>query len=110
MKARLVFVPPGGGEAEYTLDFDLPSVPQVGDYVSVTRPGEDGTADFIVRRAWWALNYPSVGVAHGGGVLHSVIVECEFAHGPRPSAAHQRTCELYASRGLAPKVFDTPGG
>jgi hypothetical protein len=34
MKVRPVFVPPGGGEADYMLDLELPGVPQPGDYVS----------------------------------------------------------------------------
>jgi hypothetical protein len=54
MKMTLVFVPAGGGEADYQLDFDLPSVPQPGDYVSIRRPDAQGTVDFIVRRTWWA--------------------------------------------------------
>jgi hypothetical protein len=61
MKATLVFVPPGGGEADYSLQFDLPAVPQPGDYISVTRPGQEGYEDFIVRRARWVLSYPSSG-------------------------------------------------
>jgi hypothetical protein len=59
VKVRLVFVPPGGGEADYSLDFELPGIPQKGDYVSIKRPGQQGTIDFIARRSWWHLDYPS---------------------------------------------------
>ena len=59
MKARLIIVPPGGGEAEYSFAFELPSVPHPGDYISVKRPDEDGTRDSIVRRTWWSLEHPS---------------------------------------------------
>ena len=38
MKVRLCFVPPGGGEANYSLDFDMPAVPRSGDYISIKRP------------------------------------------------------------------------
>jgi hypothetical protein len=50
MEATLVFVPPGGGDAEYSLQFELPSVPQPESYISITRPDQLGTEDFIVRR------------------------------------------------------------
>ncbi len=51
MKMSLAFVPPGGGEADYGLDFDLPGIPQPGDYISITREGEEGTGteDFLER-------------------------------------------------------------
>ena len=55
MKATLAFVPPGGGEADYYLEFELPGVPQLGDYISIARSGQQGTEDFIVRRTWWYL-------------------------------------------------------
>jgi hypothetical protein len=42
IKVSLVFVPPGGGEAEYGLDFEMLSVPRLGDYVSVQRDDRAG--------------------------------------------------------------------
>jgi hypothetical protein len=80
IRATLVFVPPGGGEADYSLDFDLPAVPQPGDYVSIVR-GDRNPAhyeDFIVRRTWWHLEYPDS--ALGGsreGSLDDVVVVIE---------------------------------
>jgi hypothetical protein len=90
MKVTLVFVPPDGGEADYSLDFDLPGVPQPGDYISITRPEEQGISDFIVRKSLWHLAYP--------GNEQSIVVECEFAKGPFSTENHVRSCEMYKSR------------
>lgn len=100
MKVRLVFVPPGGGEAEYSLSFDLPSVPQPGDYISVSRPDQEGTEDFIVRRSWWYLSYPNNDLSsevgkEAIGSVQDLVVECEFSLGPYPSEEHRRTAEGY---------------
>lgn len=117
MKVTLTIVPPGGGEADYHLAFDLPAVPQPGDYVSVKRPGEKGLSHFIVRRSWWMLSYSSTQTAiikplggalaatNGGkesgvrpGKLESLVVECELADGPNPSDDHKRACARYKGR------------
>jgi hypothetical protein len=58
MLVHSVFVPPDGGEIDYSLDFDLPAVPHAGDYISIDLEGEDGTRDFIVRRTWWSIGHP----------------------------------------------------
>lgn len=108
MKVRLVFVLPGGGEADYSLEFELPSVPQPGDYISIMRPDEMGTADFRVRRTWWLLEHPTSAQTAGaiagtqpvGKLRHplGLTVECEFAKGPHSSDSHQQTCETYKNR------------
>lgn len=95
MKVRLMFVPTGGGEIDYSLDFELPAIPQPGDYITVQRDGESGTEDFIVRRTWWYLKYPHgavVGRAQGDekGSVREIGVECEFATGPYSSESHKR--------------------
>lgn len=109
----LVFVPPGGGEADYSLDFDLPGVPQPGDYISVTRPDEEGTANFIVRRTWWSLNYP-VGARASltkdtteTGICTGLVVECEFALSPYSTEAHKRACESYRNTNKLKEFEDT---
>ena len=97
MKARLVFVPPGGGEADYSLLFDLPGVPQAGDYISIQRGEETGTEDFIVRRTWWHLNTPEIRATVIGddermGEVAVLVVECEFAVGHNSHADHKAAC------------------
>jgi hypothetical protein len=112
MKARFVFVPPGGGEADYGLDFDVPAPPQNGDYISITRPDDPArTVNFIVRRTWWSLHYPgtetykTAGSGPTGRVV-DVMVECEYAKSPLSTDAHLKMCEAYANRGTPPREFD----
>ena len=113
MRATLVFVPPGGGEADYQLDFDVPGVPQPGDYITIRRKGEGvaTTEDFIVRRSWWHLATPETrpaildGFAKAGSMT-GAVVECEFALGPNSSEDHKRSCKIYEARGKGIKEFD----
>lgn len=95
MKIRLVFVPPGGGEADYSLEMDVPAIPKAGDYISVAREGNQGrTEDFIVRRTWWAFECGSEGQ---NGKATNIAVECEFAKSPYSSEDHVRACERYGA-------------
>lgn len=101
----LVFVPPGGGEADYSLRMMVPAVPREGDYITVLRsrnaaPPEEhsGTEDFIVRRVWWQFDFPDDGKAvHEAGKdpvgsVTMIGIECEFAQGAYSSPAHRRAC------------------
>ena len=97
MKVNLSFVPPGGGETEYSLEFDLPSVPQRGDYISVFRPGQAGAETFVVKRTWWSLEFDD---EHTRGSLNNVWVECEFALSYAASEEHRRYCEGFKRRDL----------
>jgi hypothetical protein len=104
-EVTLVIVPPGGGEADYSLRMQVPALPREGDYISVLRkreaPAADdqlGTEDFIVRRVWWSFEFPDDGKAmHVAGEdpvgsLTGIGVECEFARGHYSSEAHKRAC------------------
>ncbi len=109
MKVRLVFVPPGGGEADYSLDFELPSLPQPGDYISIMRPDQQGTEDFIVRRTGWTLDYPSndvIAKQDTEGKVASIAVECEFALGYYSSEAHKKACGRYGRQSGQLKQFE----
>lgn len=105
MKVRLVFVPPGGGEADYQLQFELPAVPQAGDYISVLRDGASGAETFIVRRTIWQLSYPQSTSAsapeHEHGKASTIWVECEFARGAYMTDAHKAACDSYEAKGFA---------
>jgi hypothetical protein len=110
MKVRLVFVPPGGGEADYSLDFDLPSLPQPGDYISIWRSEKQGTEDFIVRRTWWNLEFPDSKLSRSAsdqthGVVKMIAVECEFAIGAYSSEDHKRACNRYGASELEASAF-----
>jgi hypothetical protein len=113
MKVTLVFVPPGGGDAEYSLQFELPSVPQPGSYISITRPDQQvGTEDFIVRRNLWSLEHPTTGAyetesTRQAGAMRELWVQCEFARGPYSSDEHRRTCDGFERGGREVQSFET---
>ena len=105
MKVTFSFVPPGGGEQDYSLEFDLPAIPQPGDYIRIMRddkefghPGEDC---FLVRRTWWYLQY-----SDNGGRTREIVVEAEFAEGPYDSESHKSSIQMYANRGKEAKTLD----
>lgn len=113
MKVTLVFVPQGGGEADYQLDIDMPALPRPGDYVRVRRPPDEvKTADFIVRRTWWDVRYPnneSYGPSSGPsplGTTEGFFVECEYALSPMSTDSHKRMYEAYKHRGKPDREFD----
>jgi hypothetical protein len=103
MKVNLAFVPPEGGDVEYSLQFELPSVPQPGNYISIIRPDQQvGTEDFIVRRILWHLEHPTTG-AYGEegetGTMRGLYVQCEFARGPYSSDEHRQACDAFDQGG-----------
>ncbi len=95
MRVHFLFGPEDESEGDHTLPFDVPAVPQVGDWVSVARPGQSGTAGFVVRRLRWVLDYPEAGPCQPAGreavgTTNAVTVECEFAVGPYVSEEHKQ--------------------
>lgn len=115
-RVNLGFVPPGGGEQDYSLPIMVPAVPREGDYISVLRSGKPpsderymGTETFIVRRVWWNVDYPDNGkMVHEAGTeptgTAEIWVECEFAIGPFASQAHKDAAQGKAK--YAPKEFE----
>jgi hypothetical protein len=95
-RVSLAFVPPGGGQTDYSIEAELPGVPAAGDYLVFHRPDEEGTSDFIVRRVWWRI----------GGDVDGVTVECEFALGRTSSEGHRQACEAYRQRGMPLRQFE----
>lgn len=97
---------------DYSLDFDLPQVPAVGDYISVQRPDEPAPygEDFIVRQIWWRLDHPETGAAATEppkvGSVTSVVVECDPAVGPWTSdRSRDYLTKAYQGRGkVAPEL------
>jgi len=97
MRVNLAFVPPGGGETDYSLSIELPEMPHAGDYVSVFRQGSTGTEDFIVKRTWWGVSSED-GDAEPISKLKEVWIECEFALGHTPSESHKSVCKDYEAK------------
>ena len=94
MKIELICVPPGGGEAHYTIDVEMPAIPRPGDYITLSSPGKVGTSDFIVRRTWWLIEEQGDQPCK----TNSACVEVEFAEGPFSSEEHLRWCDIYERR------------
>lgn len=75
---------------EYYLQFDLPRVPAIGEYISIHRPDlpDPYSEDMIVRCVWWRLNHPETRASVSGdeklktGSVEEIFVECEQAVGP----------------------------
>ena len=72
---------------DYSLEFDLPEVPQVGSYISIFRPDSTHSEDLVVRHVWWHVQHPETrAVVSDGetkvGKVRDVMVECDIALGP----------------------------
>jgi len=94
MKVQFLLLTDGEDEPNHGLTFELPGVPQPGDKVTISRPGQVGCTDFTVRRIHWELGHPSLGPSHRAsefviGTTNTVTVECEFTVGPYSSEEHK---------------------
>lgn len=84
-----------GDEPDHSLTFDLPGVPQAGDSVTISRPGQEGSSNFVVRRTRWDLDFPNDKPAYRAGEIiigstSGVTVECVFAVGSYASEEHKQ--------------------
>ena len=94
MKVQFLLFPDEGDEPDHSLTFDLPGVPQTGDLVTISHPGQEGCANFIVRRTRWDLDHPDPEPRRRAGEVVTgstcgVTVECTFAVGPYSSEEHK---------------------
>jgi len=94
MKVELVLVPLEDKDPRHTLLFEMPGVPRAGDCVTISQPGQSGSAEFIVNRTCWTLDYPEAGSMHHAGefvvgTTSAVSVECEFVAGPYSFEEHK---------------------
>jgi hypothetical protein len=114
LKVTVVVREVGTLKPDYSLDFNLPELPKVGDYISVHRPDkpEPYGEDMIVRQVWWRLEHPETGGYSSGqpktGHVNEIFVECAPAIGPYSSdhwrdmlerhRAHREVPELKVAR------------
>jgi hypothetical protein len=109
---RVVVRELGKLKPDYSLDFDLPAIPAVGSYISITRPGtENWSEDLVVRHVWWRLHHPetrTVVPSEDGqnGVVKEIVVECDPAIGPYATDAWRETIQAAESRGVRVERFD----
>ena len=97
---------------DFSLPFDVESVPRIGEYISIWRPdSETHTEDVVVRRVWWHLTSPerqdsnSAGEPRPGKV-REVLVECDVAVGPYARDQWRVWAKAAASRGSPVEEFD----
>jgi hypothetical protein len=91
IEATFAFVPPGGGESDYSMETKLEVLPNVGDYILSLREGDQGYETFIVRRLKWYFRNND-----GNASMQGVTIECEFARHHDMSEAHKAACNRYA--------------
>ena len=94
MRVELVLVPIEEEEPHHRLVFEMPGVPRSGDCVTISRPGQSGSSEFVVSRTYWTLDYPETGsMPHAGGSVvgttTAVTVECEFVAAPYSFEEHK---------------------
>ncbi len=96
----------GGTKPEYSLSFDVPGVPQIGDYISINRLDvrEPLGEDLIVRHVWWRLKHS--GESLSSGAVTEIFVECDKAIGPYSTAAWKLSLEAMQRSGLHVDVLD----
>ena len=103
MKVRFIFVPQWGGEADYNLFADLPSLPNPWDYISINyNNSPSGTSDFIVKRLWWSID----GGDWSDWKSKEISIECYFALSGYSSDEHKASYEMYKSRKWIELEFD----
>jgi len=95
MMVQLLLFQDESDAPHHGLAFDLPGVPRAGDLLTITRLGQEGCTDYVVRRAIWDLDYPAEAGGHRAGAAPvgsatAVTVECLFRVGPYASEEHKR--------------------
>ncbi len=94
MKMQFLLFQDETDKPNHGLMFDLPSVPQAGDRVTISRPGQEGYTNYIVRRSQWDLDLPDAKTSRRAGEIvvgsaSAVTVECMFTVGPYSSEEHK---------------------
>lgn len=110
----------GKSTPDFSLQFDLPEVPRIGSYISIS--GTDTPApwseDMVVRAVWWRLHHPVMApkvtpekIQPGSGSTLAgspteILVECEPAIGPNASDRWRDMLEAAERRGIKVERFD----
>jgi hypothetical protein len=94
------------GKPDYSLDFSVPELPRVGDYISVQSPDTPAPfgEDVIVRHVWWRLRHPETRAGTTdkeriGGTVSEIMVECDPAISPYSSDSWRREHGARAEEG-----------
>jgi len=103
----------GSTTPDYSLKFELPEIPRVGSYISVTRPDTPkaySEEDLVVRHVWWRLYHPETRAFASSeneknGKVTEIVVECDPALGPWARDKWRDMMESATSRGVAVEHF-----
>lgn len=104
IRATIVVREVGKLKPDYSLPFDLPELPRVGDYISVHRPDTPSPfgEDLIVRHVWWRLEHPDTAPVVDElriGLTKEIFVECDPALGPYSSDRWRRLYDFARGHG-----------
>lgn len=109
-KVIIVVRETGRLKPEYSLPFDLPEVPPIGSYISITRPDSElHSEDLVVRKVWWRLHTPEEGLGTEEpkvGRLTEIMVECDAAIGPYSRDRWRDGLEAARARGVDVETFE----
>ena len=98
----------GGLKPDYSLNFILPVIPRIGEYISIQRSeklkplGED----MVVSKVWWRLSHPetsnftSTDEPKKIGSVDDIFVECAPAVGPYSSDSWRASLERSVNSGV----------
>jgi hypothetical protein len=96
----------------FSLSFDLPEIPRVGNYISIYRPdSQTHTEDVVVRHVWWQLDHPDLRASHAAGdekhgAVRDILVECDVALGPYARDDWRMWAESAKARGAEVVKFE----
>jgi|SRR5665213_2380860 hypothetical protein len=96
-KITIVVRKTGSLEPDHSLNFEVPSLPRVGNYLSIHRddaPRPFGE-DLIVRQVWWRMEYPAVNDDRSGasvGKLRRSLSNAPKPSGPTRANGGKRNC------------------
>lgn len=110
VRATIVVREIGRASPDYSLDFDLPEVPRVGDYISIYRPDSKlHSEDLVVRHVWWKLDHPETAAVVTDkklGKVRELFIECDQALGPHARDNWRETLVAAQDRGVEVVKFN----
>jgi hypothetical protein len=87
MKVAFSFVSAGDTESDYGMECELDVLPNPGDYISVRKPGERASCDFIVKRAFWSFHKND---KQEQAEPVDVLIVCEYVISPFSTESHKK--------------------
>ena len=112
MKFIVVVREIGCTKPDYSIEFEAPTLPTIGSYLSIHRPDakHGHTEDLVVRHVWWRLHSPTIGYLAKDepriGHVVDIQVECDQAIGPHSRDHWRANLEAARERGVAVEEFN----